>query len=64
MVDYAMNLGNCLLLPMDSIKSSNVPPSTALNSLLTILPSFFSQQVLHFAGCRHKVIYHFYRGGP
>ncbi len=64
MVDYAINLGNCLLLLMDSTKSSNLPLSTMLNSLLIILPDFFSQQALHFAGCHQEVIYHFYPGSP
>jgi hypothetical protein len=41
MVDYAINLGNCLLLPMEDIKSLNVPPSTTFNSILTIPPLTF-----------------------
>jgi hypothetical protein len=64
MVDYAIKLGNCLFLLIDSIKSSNVPPSTMLNSLLTIPPDFFSQQALRFEGCRQEVIYHSYPGSP
>jgi hypothetical protein len=64
MVDNAINLGNCLLLLMDSIKSSNLPPSTMLNSLLTIPSDFFSQQALCFAGCCQEVIYHSYPGSP
>jgi hypothetical protein len=48
---------------MDNIKSLNIPPSTTLKSIL-IIASFLSQQVLDFAGCCHKVIYHPYPGGP
>ncbi len=36
MVDYVINLRNCLLLPIGNIKSLNVPPSTTLNFILTI----------------------------
>jgi hypothetical protein len=36
MVDYVINLGNYLLLPIGNIKSLNVPPSTTLNFILTI----------------------------
>jgi hypothetical protein len=64
MVDYAINLGNYMLLPMDSIRSSNVPTSTMLDSLLTIPPDFFSQRALSFAGYHQEVIYYSYPGSP
>jgi hypothetical protein len=36
MVDYTINLGNCLLLPIEDIKSLNVPPFTTFNSILPV----------------------------
>ncbi len=61
---YCHKFRTLFALPLDSIKSSNIPPSTTLNSLLTIPMNFFSQQALCFAGCCQEIFYHSYLGCP